>query len=211
MRPYQVKGQWYTPHAQPDYDEVGLASWYGGAYLNRTTADGEVFDTARPSAAHKTLPLPSLVEVTNLENGRRIQVRINDRGPFISGRIIDFSPRAAQELGFYEKGSARVRVRNLTAPTSPAPPPAYQVQTSRISLKHGRFTVQAGAFADADNAQRALARLQSAGDARIAPLRRGEVTLYRVMLTSDLQPTAQDLRAQVVAAGFPEAKVISAF
>ena len=83
MGPTQVNGTWYTPREDPDYDETGIASWYGDAFQLRPTASGELFDMYMPSAAHKTLPLQSIVEVTNLENGRRIQVRINDR---VSGR-----------------------------------------------------------------------------------------------------------------------------
>ena len=85
-RPYQVNGIWYYPKDQPNYDEIGIASWYGEQFHNHYTADGEVFDMHLPSAAHKTLPLPSLVEVTNLANGRTLIVRVNDRGPFIDGR-----------------------------------------------------------------------------------------------------------------------------
>ncbi len=113
MRPYQIKGRWYYPKQQPDYDEVGLASWYGDAFHGRPTSTGERFDMRLPSAAHKTLPLPSVVEVINLENDRRIQIRVNDRGPFVDGRIIDLSRAAAEELGFLNKGLAKVRVRYL--------------------------------------------------------------------------------------------------
>ena len=86
-KPYQVKGVWYYPKDQPNYDEIGIASWYGEQFRNRYTADGEVFDMAMASAAHKTLPLPSLVEVTNLANGKTLVVRVNDRGPFVEGRV----------------------------------------------------------------------------------------------------------------------------
>ena len=99
MRPYQVRGRWYTPKEQPDYEEVGMASWYGDAFNGRPTSSGERFDMHQLTAAHKTLPLPGLVEVTNLENGRRLVVRVNDRGPFVDSRIIDLSREAAQELG----------------------------------------------------------------------------------------------------------------
>jgi rare lipoprotein A len=115
--PYQVGGVWYVPHEQPDYDETGTASWYGDAFNQKATADGEIFDMNVFSAAHTTLPLPSLVEVTNLDNGRKLTVRVNDRGPFVGGRIIDLSYAAAQELGYAEKGLARVRVRYV----GPAP------------------------------------------------------------------------------------------
>ena len=113
MRPYEVGGVWYRPSPQPHYDKVGLASWSGQQLHHRTTADGEAFDMDIASAAHTTLPLPSLVEVTNLDNGRRIKVRVNDRGPFVGGRIIDLSRQGAKDLGFYGKGMARVRVRYL--------------------------------------------------------------------------------------------------
>lgn len=110
-RPYTVRGITYTPKADPNYNEVGLASWYGREHQGKPTATGERFDLGRVSAAHKTLPLPSLVEVTNLENGKTLRVRVNDRGPFVKGRIIDLSQAAARELGFEGKGVAKVRVR----------------------------------------------------------------------------------------------------
>ncbi len=113
MRPYQVKGIWYTPRHDPDYDEKGIASWYGEQFHNRNTANGEVFDMDLVSAAHKTLPLPSIVEVTDLDTGKKIRVRVNDRGPFVSGRIIDLSKGAAKKLGMYQRGVARVRVRYI--------------------------------------------------------------------------------------------------
>lgn len=127
MRPYQVHGVWYRPAYQPHYDAVGLATWYGDAYHNKTTADGEIFDMNRPSAAHTTLPLPSIIEVTNLDNGRRVKLRLNDRGPFVSGRLLDVSREAAKELGFYGKGMARVRVRYV------GPAPALSsLETARL-------------------------------------------------------------------------------
>jgi rare lipoprotein A len=113
MKPYEINGVWYTPREQPGYDQTGIASWYGEQFHNGTTADGEVFDMDRVSAAHKTLPLPSTVEVTNLDNGSSIVVRVNDRGPFVDGRIIDLSRAAAEKLGFRDQGTARVRVRYL--------------------------------------------------------------------------------------------------
>jgi len=118
-QPYQVRGVWYTPKEQPSYDEIGIASWYGEQFHNRYTADGEVFDMTLPSAAHTTLPLPSLVEVTNLANGKRLIVRVNDRGPFIDGRIIDLSKEAAAELGFVAAGVTKVRVRYVGRAADP--------------------------------------------------------------------------------------------
>jgi rare lipoprotein A len=116
-KPYQVGGIWYVPREQPGYDQVGIASWYGEQFHLKATANGELFDMNTISAAHTTLPLPSIVEVTNLENGRRMQVRVNDRGPFVGNRIIDLSREAARELGYERQGVAKVRVRYV----GPAP------------------------------------------------------------------------------------------
>src|SRR5215469_15388448 len=96
--PYQVNGVWYYPKVDYNYDETGLASWYGEAFDQQPTANGEIFDLNQPTAAHKTLPLPSVVEVTNLQNGRAMRLRVNDRGPFVGERVIDVSRRAAQLL-----------------------------------------------------------------------------------------------------------------
>jgi rare lipoprotein A len=114
MRAYQVGGQWYQPRFFDHYDERGLASWYSYPPHARRTATGEWFDASAMTAAHRTLPLPSMVEVTNLENGRKVRVRVNDRGPFEPGRIIDLSRAAAVRLGFVDEGTAPVRVRLVT-------------------------------------------------------------------------------------------------
>jgi len=108
--PYQIAGVWYYPREEPDYDQTGIASWYGANFHGRLTANGEIFDRTIISAAHPTLPMPVNVRVTNLDNGRSIVVRINDRGPFMRGRIIDLSEQAADLLGFRQQGLARVRV-----------------------------------------------------------------------------------------------------
>ncbi len=112
-QPYQIDGVWYYPAEDYNYDETGIASWYGTAFHGRDTANGEVFDQNEVTAAHRTLPMPTIVEVTNLENGRSIKVRVNDRGPYARGRIIDLSRRSAQLLGFEQLGTAKVRVRIL--------------------------------------------------------------------------------------------------
>jgi rare lipoprotein A len=110
-KPYQVAGKWFTPREQPNYDKVGAASWYGDAFHRRRTSNGEYFDMNQLTAAHPTLPLPSYARVTNLENGKVIVVRINDRGPFVGTRIIDLSKRSADTLGFKGRGKAKVRVQ----------------------------------------------------------------------------------------------------
>ena len=109
--PYKVKGQWFYPKVDYNYDEVGLASWYGPNFHGKKTANGEIFDQNIVSAAHKTLPLPSIVKVTNLENDLSMEIRLNDRGPFVRGRIIDLSKEAAKELKFFKNGTAKVRVQ----------------------------------------------------------------------------------------------------
>ena len=109
--PYQINGVWYYPQDDPNYDETGIASWYGAPFHGQSTADGEIYDQNALTAAHKTLALPTYVRVTNLDNGRSIIVRVNDRGPFVNGRIIDLSRRGAQLLGYDQIGTARVRVQ----------------------------------------------------------------------------------------------------
>lgn len=109
--PYQVNGVWYYPAVDYNYDQTGIASWYGPGFAGHATASGEEYDQDALTAAHKTLPMPTLVRVTNLENGRQIQLRINDRGPFVNDRIIDLSRRGAQLLGMINNGTAKVRVQ----------------------------------------------------------------------------------------------------
>lgn len=111
--PYQIDGIWYYPRENPDYDETGIASWYGVDFHGKLTANGEIYDMDALTAAHKTLPMPSTVRVTNLDNGRSLVLRVNDRGPFVHGRIIDVSRHASKLLGFHTQGTAKVRVAVL--------------------------------------------------------------------------------------------------
>ncbi len=111
--PYQIHGVWYYPAVDYNYDRTGVASWYGEQFEGRLTANGEIFDLNDLTAAHTTLPMPSIVQVTNLQNGRSLQLRVNDRGPFRDGRLIDVSRRAAQLLGFERQGTTLVRVTVL--------------------------------------------------------------------------------------------------
>lgn len=121
--PYQINGKWYYPEFDPGYERVGIASWYGDDFQGLPTANGEVFDKAQLTAAHTTLPLPSIVRVTNLDNGRSIDVRVNDRGPFVGDRLIDLSQAAARELGYESQGLARVRVKFLGLAEAKGQPP----------------------------------------------------------------------------------------
>ena len=156
--PYQIAGVWYYPREEPDYDATGIASWYGTQFHGRLTANGEVFDRTIISAAHPTLPMPVNVRVTNLDNGRSIVVRINDRGPFVRGRIIDLSEQGAELLGFKDRGLARVRVTFISradlnslgpAPISEYTPPevATAVPAAPVSrIETGRLAPVAGAM-----------------------------------------------------------------
>ncbi len=130
-KPYKINGRWYRPAVDTSYDEKGVASWYGADFHGRPTANGEIYDMRQMTAAHTTLPMPSLVEVTNLENGRRTVVRVNDRGPFAKNRIIDLSRAAARVLGFEKQGLAKVRVRYL----APAPLPGEKAEPVYANTK----------------------------------------------------------------------------
>ncbi|MGB3811000.1 MAG: septal ring lytic transglycosylase RlpA family protein [Parvibaculum sp.] len=110
-KPYQIAGVWYYPKEDERYDATGIGSWYGPQFHGKRTANGEFFDQEQLTAAHPTLPMPVLVRVTNLENGRSVVVRVNDRGPFVNGREIDLSRKAAELLGYDRQGTARVRVQ----------------------------------------------------------------------------------------------------
>jgi len=108
--PYKIKGRTYKPYEKYNYTETGVASWYGPGFHGKLTANGEIFNQNELTAAHRTLQLPSIVRVTNLDNGKSIIVRVNDRGPFSHNRVIDLSKRAAETIGMIKKGTARVRV-----------------------------------------------------------------------------------------------------
>jgi len=159
--PYEIEGTWYYPREQPDYDETGIASWYGVPFHGKHTANGEVYDSNALTAAHRTLPMPVNVRVTNLDNGRSIVLRVNDRGPYARGRIIDVSAHAAQLLGFYGTGTAKVRVTyvsraplpNGTVPSDTPPgiasalpaAPAGQVEMAALTPVPGVIVVPAPA------------------------------------------------------------------
>jgi len=164
-KPYKVMGQWYYPlSSAANYDETGVASWYGKKFHGKATANGERYDMHTMSAAHKTLPMPTMVRVTNLDNGRSVVVRVNDRGPFVKSRIIDLSYAAARSLGYDKKGTAHVRVQTLDGNTSTARnrPPVVPKSTqhvsnnsvaySPVSIQDGRIYVQLGAFSARSNA-----------------------------------------------------------
>lgn len=231
MRPYQIRGRWYHPQEQPNYDEVGQASWYGGYHHGRPTSTGERFDMNALTAAHKTLPLPSLVEVTNRANGRRVILRVNDRGPFVDGRIIDLSRGAAEELGLLNQGVGEVRVRYVgraprqgggatlrqaeaAAPVQPpapirqaeAPGPRPYYEATPPATTNG-YWVQAGAFSERRGADRVARRL---GDrAVVQNIDRDGRSLFRVVVGPwPDADAAERARQAVVARGFDDALLI---
>ncbi|MDQ6956827.1 MAG: septal ring lytic transglycosylase RlpA family protein [Mariprofundaceae bacterium] len=179
-KPYKVMGQWYYPLASANgYDKTGVASWYGKKFHGRKTANGERYDMHAMSAAHKTLPLPSMVRVTNLDNGRSVVVRVNDRGPFVKSRIIDLSYAAARSLGYDQKGTAHVRVQTLdgnVVSNAPSPAISKALKTRAPSVSNisnqitkryptsspdGSIYVQLGAFSAHSNADQLRQELVS--------------------------------------------------
>ncbi|WP_198507399.1 septal ring lytic transglycosylase RlpA family protein [Mariprofundus ferrinatatus] len=205
--PYKVSGRWYTPMKSVSaYDETGIASWYGDAFHGKRTANGEWYDMYTLSAAHKTLPLPTLVRVTNLENGRSVIVRVNDRGPFVKDRLIDLSYAAANSLGYMHNGTARVRVQTLdqspvieantppqadtsvvaapplTPPPVFTPPAAEKNEAAAVQNSAGIF-VQLGAFGSEDNANRMRdSLLTKYPSVFLAPKQVADQKLYRVRI-----------------------------
>lgn len=233
-KPYRIAGRWYRPAYDPAYDRIGTASWYGSDFQGLPTANGEVFDRRRITAAHPTLPLPSLVRVTNLENGRSLTLRVNDRGPFVGNRMIDLSQAAARNLGFEEAGLARVRVTFLkladatgtppqptVAARTPEPPPSRAVPPRVVAAAPVRLAaapaappafcsgpqfVQVGAFAEADTMRTAMATVGALRPVRVEPAFVGRQALARVRLGPfEDAAEASALLRQVQARGYPGA------
>ncbi len=191
MSSYEVFGKRYYPlKSSNGFKQRGIASWYGNKFHGRKTSSGEKYDMYAMTAAHKTLPLPTYVEVTNLENGRQIIVKVNDRGPFRHNRIIDLSYVAAKKLGITRQGTGLVEVRAINpsetyqASTRPTPAdPAASAALNNAAFHPGLF-IQAGAFTNKDNALRLKSRL--AADLN-RPVRISEAftrgnTFYRVQV-----------------------------
>jgi rare lipoprotein A len=193
---YVVLGKrYYTVKDSRGFVERGIASWYGRKFHGRKTSNGEVYDMYTMSAAHKKLPIPTYVEVKNLENGRRVTVRVNDRGPFHDNRIIDLSYAAASRIGMLGKGTALVEIRAIdprapkTAsatrvayrPPSPGPTP---LPASDGVKDEPRIFLQAGAFNDSENAERLRKRLERrlSRSVRVTPARTDRGQVHRVQV-----------------------------
>jgi rare lipoprotein A len=179
-KPYRVFNEWYQP--LPDakgFKQKGIASWYGKDFHGKRTSNGEIYDMHAKTAAHKTLPLGTIVRVRNLKNHREIDVRINDRGPFVRGRIIDLSYTAAKHLDIVGPGTAPVEVIALGVENSGG---SKKKRTyASADYYSGNFTVQVGSFKDRHNAERLKRQLQKKyGDIRIVPFSRGRETYFRV-------------------------------
>jgi rare lipoprotein A len=162
---YEVNGQRYQVMREAvGFEETGVGSWYGSKFHGRRTSSGEIFDMYQFTAAHPRLPLPSFVEVTNLENNRSLIVRVNDRGPFAHNRVIDLSYAAAKQLGYSEQGTARMQLRVITPELADQPTPEEQpYEFTDHAGRREHIYLQLGAFGDADNARALGERLKSAG------------------------------------------------
>lgn len=202
--PYKIMGKWYYPKEDYNYVETGTASWYGKDFHAKYTANGEVYDMNTLTAAHRTLPLPSIVRVTNLENGRSLVLRVNDRGPFAKNRIIDISKRGAQLLGFQAQGTAKVKVeimaeesKALKAAMTGAPAPTVVVKNEPKTItipkkvvssytetaqnaSDGIFYIQAGSFANKNVADNLKSQLHKYGEINIMPAEVNGSRFYRV-------------------------------
>jgi rare lipoprotein A len=190
--PYTVLGETYRvlPDAK-GYVERGIASWYGNKFHGYTTSTFEKYDMYAYSAAHKTLPLPSYARVTNLENGKSVVVRVNDRGPFVANRVIDLSYVAAIKLGVWPKGTAMVEVRAIDAAHPDAPPVAPTTVAARTPTAAApektpkpALYLQVGAYSDRANAEHAAAKVKAAqlGDVRVVTATVDRKTVQRVRL-----------------------------
>lgn len=267
--PYQIGGVWYYPAENYSYNETGIASWYGADFHAKPTANGEVYDMNALTAAHQTLPMPSVVRVTNLENGRQIMLRVNDRGPFARGRILDVSRRGAQLLGFEVQGTAKVRVELMADESrslklamlgnqTPAeervaiaaaprvsvqsealpPPPGFGASSpppSQLLPRAGPVTplpqfnataesaavfriepvrptgifIQAGAFANFENARRVEVRLTPFGKTEISQVNADGRPLFRVRVGPVASVAeADNLLEKIGAVGYPDARLI---
>ena len=223
MPSYEVFGKtYYTKASAEGYVERGLASWYGTKFHGRRTSSGEPYDMYAMTAAHKTLPLPTYAEVTNLENGRKVIVRINDRGPFVGDRIIDLSYTAAVKLGIKERGTGMVEVRAITpggaSPSTPRQPSETQTQAqpqpqqvAQTSPVDSGVYLQVGAFSTMSRAQevKTTLQLQISDSVRIQPVSRPQGDVYRVRIGPLASVEQSDaLSDKLKSMGFAETQVV---
>jgi len=210
---YEVFGKnYYTLTSADGYREKGIASWYGTKFHGRRTSSGEIYDMYEMTAAHKTLPLPSYVEVTNLENGRQVIVKVNDRGPFHDNRLIDLSYSAATKLGIVSKGTGLVEVKAITPGKAQktVTAPARSAQPEKPSGSAAMF-LQVGAFSTLNRAEQVKLRLQQdiPDSISIMPVDGVQGTLYRVRV-GPLASVADgdNLAARLVGLGFRDSHIV---
>lgn len=207
-KPYRVDGTWYQPI--PDargFSEEGLASWYGRKFHGRRTSNGEIYDMYAMTAAHKTLPLGTWVRVRRLDSGKQVDVRVNDRGPFVRGRIIDLSYTAAKELEMIGPGTARVEIVALGKRTHTDAGDTF----TPVDYYNGKFTFQVGAFASLKNAERLRDKLSCQyANAHVVSYDRGDTVLYRVRVgrCTDLE-SASAFEGRLAGNGFPDAFIVA--
>ncbi|MBW1959894.1 MAG: septal ring lytic transglycosylase RlpA family protein [Deltaproteobacteria bacterium] len=208
-KPYKVFGKWYQP--LPDatgFKQRGIASWYGKEFQGRKTANGEIYDMYAMTGAHKTLPLGTYVRVRNLKNNRTVEVRINDRGPFVRGRIIDLSYTAAKKIDIVGPGTAPVEVVALGRAVSGSGSKRSYIPTDFYS---GNFTIQVGSFENRKNAEELKRRLENKfKNVRISVFDSGAGVFYRVRVGkfSNLR-TAEEHESFLVQRGFPDAFAVA--
>ncbi|MFC1886144.1 septal ring lytic transglycosylase RlpA family protein [Thermodesulfobacteriota bacterium] len=211
-KPYKVLGKWYQPipHAT-DFHQRGDASWYGKKFHGKKTSSGEVYNMHAMTAAHKTLPLQTYVRVHNMNNDRKIDVRINDRGPFVRGRIIDLSYAAAKQLGVVGPGTAPVEIMALGMADTSLRQPQAKRSYRPVDYYKGNFTIQVGAFKIKRNAERLKQNLDKAyQNAHITEYQSENGTFYRVRVGhSTTLEQAVEYEADLIQKGYTEAMVIA--
>lgn len=207
-KPYRVYGRWYKPLPDANgFSQQGIASWYGEKFHGRRTSSGEIYDMYAMTAAHKTLPLGTWVRVKRLDTDRRVVVRVNDRGPFIHGRIIDLSYTAAKALGMVRPGTAKVEVIALGKRRHTATGDTY----IPMDYYSGTFTFQVGAFSSRDNAERLRSQLaRTFTNAHVVSYDRGDAVFYRVRIgrCNDLE-SAERYERYLSENGFPDAFIVA--
>jgi len=213
QRPYKIMGKTYYPLPSSEgYVEKGVASWYGKKFHGRKTSNGEIYDMYEATAAHKTLPMNTLVLVENLENGKEMAVRINDRGPFVKNRIIDLSLTAAHKLGMVNNGTAKVKVTALGEART------YRQGDREVArflphqdFQQGNFYVQIGSFTNKNNALRLQEKMKSQGNnAVITQFGRGDSRFYRVQVHAGSRLTvAKNMEKEFNGNGYPDAFVVA--
>ncbi len=213
--PYQVLGKrYYVLPSAEGYRERGIASWYGKKFHGHTTSNGEVYDMYEMSAAHKSLPLPTFVRVTNLDNNRQVVVRVNDRGPFHDERLIDLSYAAAYRLGVLQHGTARVEVEAITPGSATDTRLLATQKLSAVPSDQAAITgrtLQVAALSNEVSAKRLAADLsaQLEEPAMVVPVVRGDRTLHRVQLSPLTgRHTLNWLLLQLSQAGYPGAHLV---